>query len=72
MPTLEVSVTLPPSQKVVELPAVIVGCVGKAFTVTSVFADATLSHPAALVTFTQKLPAVLTVILAVVAPVDHS
>ena len=53
VPVLEVSVTLPPSQNVVELPAVIAGCVGNAFTVTTVFADATLSHPEAFLTFTQ-------------------
>ena len=53
VPALEVSVTLPPSQKVVEPPAVIAGCAGKAFTVTTVFADATLSHPEAFLTFTQ-------------------
>ena len=33
---LEVKVTLPPAQKVVALPAVIVGVVGSGFTVTTV------------------------------------
>jgi hypothetical protein len=49
-PILEVSVTLPPAQKVVAPPAVMSGCAGKAFTVTTVAADATLRHPAALAT----------------------
>jgi hypothetical protein len=52
VPALEVSVTLPPAQKVVELPAEIVGVAGKAFTTTTVAADTALWHPAALVTCT--------------------
>ena len=39
MPELEVNVTLPPVQKVVGPPAVIVGVTGKSFTVTTVAAD---------------------------------
>jgi hypothetical protein len=50
VPALEVKVTLPPAQKVVGPPAVIVGVVGKAFTVTTVAAEAKLWHPAAFVT----------------------
>ena len=53
VPALEVSVTLPPSQNVVELPAVIAGGVGNAFTVTAVESDWILSHPEAFLTFTQ-------------------
>ena len=36
VPALEVRVRLPPAQKVVDPPAVIVGVAGKAFTVTTV------------------------------------
>jgi hypothetical protein len=50
VPALEVKVTLPPAQKVVGPPAVIVGVAGKAFTVTTVAAEAKLWHPAAFVT----------------------
>jgi hypothetical protein len=42
VPTLEDKVTLPPAQKVVAPPGVIVGCAGNAFTVTTVAAEATL------------------------------
>ena len=42
MPALEVKVTLPPAQKVVEPPAEIVGVAGKVFTVTSVAEDEAL------------------------------
>jgi hypothetical protein len=42
VPALEVSVTLPPAQKVNGPLAVIVGAAGKAFTVTTVAADAAL------------------------------
>jgi hypothetical protein len=41
-PELEVNVTLPPGQKVVGPPAVIVGVAGKALTVTTVGAEAVL------------------------------
>ena len=41
-PALEVKVTDPPAQKVVGPPGVIVGAAGKAFTVTTVAALATL------------------------------
>jgi hypothetical protein len=52
VPALDVSVTLPPVQKVVGPPAEIVGADGKAFTVTAVGADDELWHPFALVTLT--------------------
>jgi hypothetical protein len=42
VPALDVNVTLPPSQKVVGPPAVIVGADGNAFTVTTVAAEAGL------------------------------
>ena len=42
MPELEVRVTLPPAQKVVGPPAVIVGVGGRVFTVTDVAADGKL------------------------------
>ena len=42
VPALEVNVTDPPAQKVVELPAVMVGAAGAEFTVTTVAALATL------------------------------
>jgi hypothetical protein len=50
VPALEVSVTLPPEQKVNGPPAEIVGVAGKAFTVTTVAADEALWQPEALVT----------------------
>ena len=42
MPALEVRVTLPPMQKVVGPPAVMVGVDGKVFTITSIAADSAL------------------------------
>ena len=68
---LEVKVTLPPAQKVVGPPAVIVGIPGKAFTVTIVATDDALWHPLAFATLTLYAPAVVTLILWVVAPFDH-
>lgn len=68
---LEVKVTLPPAQKVVGPPAVIVGIAGKAFTVTIVGTDEALWHPLAFATFTVYVPAVVILMLAVVAPFDH-
>ncbi len=47
----EVSVTEPPAQKVVADPAVMVGVVGKGFTVTVVAAEVA-EHPKAFVTVT--------------------
>ena len=47
---MDVKVTLLPIQKVVGPPAVMVGVIGKALTVTTVAADAELRHPLALVT----------------------
>ena len=49
-PALDVNVTLPPGQKVVGPPAVIVGAAGMALTVTTVAAETALWHPAAFVT----------------------
>jgi hypothetical protein len=49
---LDVKVMLPPAQKVVGPPAVIVGVTGKSFTVITVAADIALWHPLALVTLT--------------------
>ena len=42
MPALELRLTLPPSQKVVDPPAVMVGVEGKELTVTTVAAEAAL------------------------------
>ena len=47
------------------------GIDGNGLTVTTVGTDGMLWHPAAFVTCTVKVPAVLTVILLEVAPVDH-
>jgi hypothetical protein len=52
VPALEVKVTLPPAQKVVGPPAVIVGVAGRLFTVTTVASDVALWQPLALVTRT--------------------
>jgi hypothetical protein len=49
---LDVKITLPPWQKVVLLPGVIVGIVGFKLTVTAVVADVA-EHPEALVTVTE-------------------
>ena len=46
----DVSITLPPSQKVVALPADIVGLAGTRLTVTVVAADAGEEHPFAITT----------------------
>ena len=64
---LEVSVTLPPWQNVLLLPAVIVGVAGNGFTVTKVSAVVAVQL-FALVTVTENLSLVFTVILCVVAP----
>ena len=66
----EVSVTLPPVQKLNGPPAEIVGVAGKAVTVTVVPADVAEVQPP-LVTATVYVPDVETVIDCVVAPVDH-
>ena len=63
----EVSVTLPPVQKVVGPPAVIVGVDGIGFTVTTLAIDGDDVHPL-LVTFTVYEPDEVTFILCVVAP----
>jgi hypothetical protein len=47
---LEVSVTLPPAQKVVALPALIVGVAGIGLTVTAVAADEALLQPLVVTT----------------------
>ena len=70
-PGLDVSVTLPPAHIVVGPEAVIVGAAGKATTVTVMGSDSWLSHPAEFVTCTVKFPDVVTLILRVIAPVDH-
>jgi hypothetical protein len=67
----EVKTTLPPVQNVVGPPAVMVGVAGIGFTVTIVPADAADIQPP-LVTVTVYVPAVVTVIEGVVAPVDHT
>ena len=71
VPALDVRVTLPPAQNVSGPPAVMVGVAGSALTVTVVAAEAALRQPAALVTWTVGLLEVVTLILAVVSPVDH-
>ena len=52
VPALDVSVTLPPAQKVVGPEAVIVGAAGKLLTVTITGSEAGLSHPFEFVTLT--------------------
>jgi hypothetical protein len=66
----DVNVTDPPAQKVMELPAVIVGVAGKGVTVTVVPADVAEVHPPE-VTETVYVPPVVTVMDCVVAPVDQ-
>jgi hypothetical protein len=70
VPALEVSVTLPPAQKVVAPPAVMVGVAGLALTVTVMDADVAL-QPLALVTVTLKVPEAVTLMAWVVAPFDQ-
>jgi hypothetical protein len=65
----EVNVTLPPEQKVVGPPAVIVGADGTGFTVTTVPADVAVQVP--LLTVTEYVPDADTVIDCVVAPFDQ-
>ncbi len=69
VPALAVKTTLPPEQKVVAPPAVIVA-IGKALTVTAA-AVLVAEQPLASVTCTVYDPVVVTVIVCVVAPVDH-
>ena len=69
MPPLAVRVTLPPAQKVVGPFGVIVA-VGSGLTVTFWLAGAEV-QPLASVVVTVYVPLVLTVIAAVVAPVDQ-
>ena len=64
---VEVKVTEPPVQKVVE-PLAVMFAVGKGFTVTAVAAEVPPQVP---VVVTVKLPLVVTVMLCVVAPVLH-
>ena len=66
----EVSTTFPPAQKVVAPPAEIVGVAGSGFTVTVVAVEAGDVQPLA-VRVTVYVPDVVTVMLCVVAPVDH-
>ena len=63
---LEVSVTLPPLQKVTGPPAEIVGVVGVGFTVTAIAFD-TAEQPLGLVTVTLYVPLVVTLMVCVVA-----
>jgi len=65
-----VSVTEPPAQNVVALPAVITGVDGFALTVTEVAAAVAL-QPLAFVTVTLYEPEVVTLIDCVVAPFDQ-
>ena len=66
----EVNVTLPPEQKVVGPPGVIVGAAGVGFTVTVVPAETGDVQPL-VVWVTVYVPEVETVMDCVVAPVDH-
>ena len=66
----EVSTTIPPSQKVVVPVTAIVGVVANGFTLTVIPADiAEVQSP--LLTETEYVPEVETVIDCVVAPFDH-
>ncbi len=67
---LDVRVTDPPVQNVVAEPALIVGLAGIAFTVTTSASEVADVQPL-VVTATVYVPAVLTVISCVVAPVDQ-
>jgi len=67
-PVLEVRTTLPPAQNVVGPFAVIVA-LGNELTVTVLGAEVPLHVP--LVTVTENVPELLTVIDFVVAPFDH-
>ena len=71
MPVPDVKVTLLPVQNEVGPPAVIAGVPGNAFTVTIVAAEEALWQPLAFATLTLYAPAVVTLILWVVAPFDH-
>ena len=66
---LELSTTLPPGQKVNEPEAEMVGVAGPAVTVTCVFTDEAEQVP--LLAVTLYVPVAETVMLGVVAPVDH-
>ena len=68
---LAVKTVLSPRQKVVGLLAEIIGVAGNAFTVTIVGNEVDL-HPFAFVFVTEKLPLVLTLILADVTPLLHT
>ncbi len=67
----DVKTTEPPSQNVVVLPAVIVGVAGVVFTVTEIVFDVGDTHVPSFPT-TEYVPAVVTVIDCVVAPVDQT
>jgi hypothetical protein len=66
----DVKVTEPPAQNVVEPPAVMVGVVGFAFTVTTVAVEVAV-QPEPFVIVTVYEPEELTVMDCDVAPVDH-
>lgn len=71
VPTDEVSVTLPPAQRVVEPVAVIVGVSGNGFIAIVVAADGRLRQPSSFIVRTVNSPAPETVIDLVVSPFDH-
>ena len=66
----ELKITLSPSQKVVAPAAEIIGLAGAAFTVTEVSAE-TGEAQVPLKVVTEKTPELRTVMLLVVAPLDH-
>ena len=70
MEGVEVSVTLPPVQKLTVLAAVIIGVVAKGFTITLVsLEEAEVQIPS--LTVKVKVPEALTVIDLVLAPFDQ-
>ena len=69
--SLEVNVTLPPSQKVVDPLGVMSGVAGFGSASTLVTAEETDEHPAALLTVTLKLPVLFTTMLCIVSPLFH-
>lgn len=70
-PMLDVRVTLPPSQKVVEPSAPMTGCAGSLLTVTVTGSDGTLEHPYEFIIRTVCTPLDDASMLLVSAPLDH-
>ncbi len=70
-PSVAVSVTLSPSQKVLELFEVIIGVGGNGLTVTSMASEGGLSQPSKSLTMQLYMPGVLTMTSCVIAPFDH-